>query len=164
MKWLALISIGGTTGLLCAAFAGQQRWLLALAAGLLGAIWLAGSWKLWVVSNDAGLLVAVGLAGAAVILDDATILPLLAIVFALAGWDLTRFAQREAAIDVIQNAGLRRRVHLQWLGVVCAGGLAVGILAENWRLSLGLGWIVLLGLLAAFSLSWLVSLVKSRGL
>lgn len=157
------VSLGAASGLLAAGLAAQERWLLAALAIGLGVGWLAGSWRQWSAANTVGLAGHITLAVAAAMIGVSGSLLLVAVVLALAGWDLHRFSQRVGQAARIEQPARLWQTHLRWLAGGGAAGLGAGFIAQKWQISLGLGWIVLLGLLAAISLNWLVLALRQRG-
>jgi hypothetical protein len=98
----------------------------------------------------------------AVIATRGAVGPVLAVGLALAGWDLTRFAHRQAGGISVENAGGLNQAHGQWLAITIVAGVVLALVAQTMRVSMGLGWVVSLGLLAALALNWLVAQLAQR--
>lgn len=136
-------------------------WLIALLAAAAAALWLADYARAQHRLASPMLVAFVVLAAVSAGLPGGRALAPLAVVAALAAWDLDRFAARMdavAATDEAQRAERRRLEvqHLYRLAVVAVLGLALAWLAEAIRVELSFGWAIVLGLLAALGLAALV--------
>jgi hypothetical protein len=167
---------------LAASFGWTGVWPLALAALIAGAFWAYAFRRHWEGAASLMLVVFVVIAAVDVNLSGGRLLAPVAVVAALAAWDLHRFVARlrsgfdedaadeeSAAEDVEiliettaddllleQERRALERSHLRRLLVVSAVGLALAWLAEAARFRLALPIALALGLLAILGLSQVV--------
>jgi len=124
---------------------------LALAAIILGSLWLAGSIRGWAWVTNTGLFLAMTLCVVAS-LRNAPLLPsLLAAAFALAAWDLDRYARWTARLEVPRGLQMEQ-AHLIRLAAALILGVALGMFAWVVRLSLSFLWALALGSIAVYGL------------
>jgi len=165
---LQLVVLFVLTGGLTVGFGAAGQMIGALVSLGLGVSWAAVDWwglrKSGVVTETGqrragdpfmdglGLTVFTGLAVWGVWLGLSRWLGLLAVLLALAAWDLGRFTFRIS--DVLDGAAAARleRVHLSRLGLALGGGLLLGGLALLLRVPLDFGWALLIGATAVIAL------------
>jgi hypothetical protein len=87
------------------------------------------------------------------------------VVAALAVWDLHDFLQRLRSVDWVDAQAERRREleqsHLQRLLLVSSLGLFLTVIALGFRVRLGFGAALLLGLLTVVGLSRAITVLRS---
>jgi hypothetical protein len=156
MDRLVLIAIGAAGIIPAVAFALAGRWIEALLCLIAGTGWLGGMRRRIGWPGTAGFLALSGLSGFAPLTGIASGWGLAGVVTALIAWDLSGFALR------LQNAGRvvdepeLWRAHLRRLGAVGGAGLLIGAAALLVRIELGFAWVLLLGAIAAVTLSQVV--------
>ena len=160
MKQVAIGSIIFTTLLLAINFIVVNDWIPALSIIVLGTLWSAGVWRSWGWVNALGLVALLGLAGFGVWRNLPTIWMLLVTVAALISWDLAYFSQRLATVEPLAEEHSLQRTHFERLLIVSGLGLLLGGIAWSFQISLNFGWVVILGLLMAISLSWVIGFVR----
>jgi hypothetical protein len=179
---IALLALGLVIGFVWLG----QAWL-ALSAAVLGLLWLVGGWR---ANTERPLLDLLGLVGFCGLAADGVVqglagwLGLLAVLLALAGWDLSRFERRLAEAAPVSAAPLppaaedeapappeavvsaeepaaspaarMQRTHLTRLGLALGGGLLLGGAALLVRIPLEFGAALAVGLVAIIALSRVV--------
>jgi hypothetical protein len=100
-----------------------------------------------------GMAVFIGLAVYATWLGMSSWLAMLAVLLALAAWDLGRFTFRLRDVPDAAAAAQLERVHLTRLGLALGTGLVLGALALMLRISFDFGWALVIGAAAIFALS-----------
>ncbi len=130
-------SIGLAAGTLALGYGLAGILLGALAAVILGGLWLVGQWRqlAWVASL--GLVIAAGMAAAGLLLGVGAGWSLVAVVAALSAWDLDAFARRlNRAAKVEGQADLERQHLLRLLAVDGLGlvlaAVALGVRFQVW--------------------------------
>jgi hypothetical protein len=151
-EWAYYACLGSAAGLLAVASIIQRQWELALVALAAGAGWAGARRFGWRRLSPVGFL-ALALAAVSGLwrhLPAAALVVVMAL--ALAAWDLDGFAARLARFQPRRDQSQFVKNHLARLLVVIGIGMALGEAALLLRLSLGLGWVAALGLLAVFIL------------
>ncbi|MGD8624715.1 MAG: hypothetical protein PVF47_02325 [Anaerolineae bacterium] len=131
----------------------------ALAAGLL---WLAAWWRRLPWTAAAGLVAFTILAAGGIWLGLGAGWMLLALIAALAAWDLDAFARRLAGADRIHEEEAVERRHLARLGLVIGLGGFLALLALGIELRLTFLPALLLGLLAVIGLGRALSHIRQE--
>ncbi|MBK9714870.1 MAG: hypothetical protein IPO81_26775 [Kouleothrix sp.] len=142
-----LVAVGVVVATLTLA-ASTADWALALAAGAIGALWLAGLWRGWPWVATIGLAGVVSLAALGAWRQMPTLAALTAACVGVIAWDLDGFARRLWAAGRVEARERLVRAHLRRLLVAAGLGWAAGALALGVRVRLSFGWALLLGLLA----------------
>jgi hypothetical protein len=133
--------------------------LIAAGAALLCVGWLAIGWRA-AGSNpaldDFGLLVFIGITVWGFWQGLSAWLALVAVLLALAAWDMGRFIRRQVLALNEEMAARMERTHLIRLGQALGGGLLLGSLALLVRIPLDFGMALVIGIIAVVALSRLV--------
>lgn len=161
-KWL--VYSGFILALLVQGFAfGLIGWFWGIIADiLLVGVWLAGVrtakdrllHSAWLLTNGIAILGGMNGAGKGWLV--------LSILFSLAGWDLAFFLRRLDANISPQAARLIWLDHLKLLGVIFGVSLLITLPVLWIHLRLSYGWLLLLALAAAISLSRFILLWQRR--
>lgn len=156
-------SIGLAAGTLALGYGLAGILLGALAAVILGGLWLVGQWRqlAWVASL--GLVIAAGMAAAGLLLGVGAGWSLVAVVAALSAWDLDAFARRLNRAAKVEGQADLERQHLLRLLAVDGLGLVLAAVALGVRFRFGFGLALLLGILAILGLSQAIGLLRQEG-
>ena len=155
MKWLIATS-AALAALALAVAALATGWPLAALALALGATWLVGTWRGWPWAPALGLAGVLGLGAVGALLRLPALALLTGACLALIAWDLDGFARRVASASQVADADSLTRAHIRRLLAAVAAAWALGAAAVSARMRLGFDWALLLGLLALFSLWWVM--------
>jgi hypothetical protein len=167
IRGLFYSSLVAAVGALSAGFIRLGLWPAALAIALLGGLW-AWSYSRQhfqdarSASDVASLMLATWcagvLAGGYLSVEPGWLL--LAVVAALAAWDLDAFTGRLAVVPYIEDRPAIEKRHLLRLGEVCGAGLVLGTLGLvvqiHWTFGVALG----LALLGVIALNQVVSFIR----
>ena len=162
MKLLTIGAVVAAAVVLTLVYVLEGRVDLAAVSVGFSLIWLVGIWRGWDWSAFIGFI---SLTGAAVFGVGLGMLPvgmLVALIATLVAWDLHRFLLRLGTADTVIDKSTLQKIHLRRLAITAGVGLVLGVLALNLEFNLGLGWVILMGLIVAVSLSWVVSFVRRR--
>jgi hypothetical protein len=160
MTTLKYIAIAGAAGGLAAVYILNGWWSLALPIAAVGLLWALGSWRGWRWPAGVGLFLLVGAAGLALWLGMGLWEAFLAIVAALSAWDLDcahdrfREAPRTAAVVRLERSHLLRLLLVDGVSIAIAG------VATAFRLQLGVGLAILLGVLAVCGVGEAVAFLR----
>ncbi|HEU5102774.1 MAG TPA: hypothetical protein VFU22_27320 [Roseiflexaceae bacterium] len=156
MRAIAGACVGAATLVLTLSYAGQALWAGAGIGAAIGLLWSIGQWRGAHWPTDLYLAGWVGLAAFGAWQGVSAGWMLVAMIAALAAWDLDRFAERlHSAGRVIHPTDLAR-AHLRQLAIVVGVGLVLGFVALGLRIELTFGWALLVAGLAIYSLSRLI--------
>jgi hypothetical protein len=155
---LASIVLGATALALGFGLAGD--WLGVAVVVALGLLWLIGQWRGPAWTSSVGLVGFVLLAAAGLLLGLGPGWMLLGLVAALTAWDLDGFLRRLDSVEWVERRSEVERRHLLRLLLVDALGLALAALALGVRLDLSFGYLILLGLVAAWGLGRAVGFLR----
>jgi len=129
-------------------------WMLTVAFGVLGFLWIGFSQRHRLMGLAFALCVA-GIAMAAG-LEVGIGWLLVGITAALAAWDLEAFSARMAGVARIENEPALVRDHLRHLGIVCAAGLFLATVASLVRIRLSFGVALVLSAIAVLGLGYVL--------
>lgn len=155
MIWIDRARLGAimlSTVLLALSYGAWGSWITAVGIAVVGLLWLLRLPLGRAGLASVGLLIFAVFAGYEVWVGLPAIGMLLALVLALAAWDLDRFARRLRSADFVEHEPELVRAHLMRLGGVCGLGLLFGGAATAIRLDLGFWWTLFLALLAVIGL------------
>lgn len=127
---------------------------------LLGLLALIGRRQTWRWSASLTMVGCVTLSALGVLRAAHPVWMLLAVIAALAAWDLDHFALRIESAQRIRDEIRFRDAHIRRLGWVLGLGFVLSLLALSLQLQLDLGWAIALGLLAVVSLGQAIQLLK----
>jgi hypothetical protein len=130
-------------------------WGGAVAAVLLGALWLVGWQRDWAWTNTLALAGNVSMAALGILAGSAPIVLMLGVVATLAAWDLFSFSTRLRRTPQVVGAAALVGAHLRRLGMVVGVGLLLGVLSLTVHFGLSFGWALGLALLVALGLRYL---------
>ncbi len=153
MEKLLLFAILLAVGLPALGFFLGGRPFLAPLALLPGLAALAGHWRNWSWLSSLALALSVGLAAAGIWLQVSPAWMLGGLIAALSAWDLSGWRRQLRAAGRVQDQVALDRRHLGRLLAVDALGLLLGGAALLLRLSFGLFWALVLGVLLIVSLA-----------
>jgi hypothetical protein len=135
-----------------AGFAATPAWMAALVTVFALLAWLCALQWPFGFPAEWALILSVILAGAGLLSGAAPVWMLFAATLALAGWDILLWDRSLAKAAPAAGLTLLERKHYQSLAAAVGVGLLV-LLSGRWlRFQLSFGWMVLLALLALFSL------------
>ncbi len=142
------VSLAGAAGLLALPSAVQGQWDLALLVLAAGAGWGGGHWlaRRWL--SPLAFVILVGCAAAGLWLDVPAAWLVAGVAAALAAWDLDGFAARLARYEPRPDQSQLVKIHLERLLAVMGPGVILGEAALLLRLTLGLGVVAVVGILA----------------
>ncbi len=147
------ISIGLATLILALAYALNVSVALAFIIVACGLLWLVGAWLDWRWTAPLNFVLFSGAAALGIWLKLPSDWMLVGIVTTLIAWDLQHFTERLSAAERVEGDRALKRAHLQRLIIVASLGLLLGEITLRVKLSLTLGWALLLGSLAVLGLS-----------
>jgi hypothetical protein len=151
--------LGGAAGLLALLVAANGQWGLALVALATGAGWGWAHRQAWRWLSPFAFTVLVGCAVAGLLRDVPVAGLVVGVAAVLAAWDLDGFAARLGRFEPRPDQAKLVKHHLQRLAVVIGLGVILGEAALTLRLTLGLGGVAALGLLAVIILLQAVRLL-----
>lgn len=152
-----------STSVLTLGYGTWGSWVIAVGLAVVGLLWLLRPPLGRAGVTSSGFLIFAIFAGYGAWVGLPAIGMLLALVLALAAWDLDRFAARLQGADFTPHEKTLVRSHLLRLSIVCGLGLLVGGAATAVRWELGFWWTLLLALLTAIGLRLvLISLRRLR--
>lgn len=154
------ILVAGAAGAACWWPVGA--WPVGLLAASLAGLWLVVRRRRPGSLTSPMLLAFILLAAAAADLPSARFWAPLALVAALAAWDLERFASRLAMAEPSAETRELEQRHLRRLAAVTGSGLLLGWAGQAIHLKLDLALILLLGFLAILGLNRLVRSLMSE--
>ena len=131
-------------------------WIL----GLLGLLWLFGSWRGWDWIAPMGLIGCTVAAATGLLLELRAGWMVFGLVAALCAWDLHRFVLRLAVVDRAEDERAMTRRHLGRLLAVAGLGLVLAAVALEIEVRLTFLTALLLGLLAAWGLSRIIAFLR----
>jgi hypothetical protein len=132
----------------------------ALAAVILGGLWLVGQWRRFTWAASLGFVISTSLAATGLFLGVVAGWMLVALVAALSAWDLDAFACRLNRAARVEGQANLERQHLLRLLVVVGLGLALAAVALGFRFRFHFGLALLLGMLVILGLSKAIGLLR----
>lgn len=152
IRWILFPGILVPSVVLSAGFAASQLWVAALAALVIGLLWLVLEIARRPDFSGYGIAGLGFLAGVGVYDGLSPVLMLFNLTAVLCAWDVSRFRARIAQSEEVEDRRRLEKLHLRKLGLTAVAGLALGLLALAVRFSLTLLPVILLALLAVISL------------
>jgi hypothetical protein len=162
MRLMTPICAGIAALALALGYASQALWAGAGICLAIGLLWLGSRLRGWDWAADPCLAGWAGMAAFGAWQGLPASLLLLAVVAALAAWDLDHFAARLRCAGVIAQRAELGRAHLRQLAIVAGIGLLLGAIALSLRVDLTFGWAILIATLAIFSLSRMIGSGQSQ--
>jgi hypothetical protein len=124
--------------------------------------WLIGLWRRWAWLTSIGFVLCAGAAAAGLLLGVEAGWMLLALVMALAAWDLDSFVRRMEGAEQVEGRQDLERRHLLRLVAVEGVGVLLAAVALGVRLDIGFGAVLLLSLVAVVGLSRVVAFFRRQ--
>jgi hypothetical protein len=156
-----LTTLLGASLLAVAYYLGSYIWPAILII-LFYTFWIFAFSRQWDWIHSPGLLLVFALAGLGFFLDlrPAVIIP--GVFLSLAGWDLADFETRLRLAAPKDDTSMVQKQHFLRLGLALGIGLAMVLVAINFRLNIPFGWMAILSLLVAGGVGVLIySLLKN---
>jgi hypothetical protein len=160
MRLLTLLCAGMATLALALGYGDQALWAGVGIDIAIGLLWLAGDWRIWDWAAAPCLAGWTGLAAFGAWQGLAAGWMLIAVIAALAAWDLGHFAMHLRDAGAIAQPADLARAHLRQLAIVVVSGTLLGSIALGMRIELTFGWAILAAVLAIIGLS---SFIRAGG-
>ncbi len=157
------LSLGAAVGLLAILCLWHHQWALGLAALAVGIAWGGAHWRGWRWLPPVAFAALVALSAAGLWRQLPAAWLVVAVAAALAAWDLDSFAARLARFAPGPDHARLVKDHLVRLLLVVGAGIALGEVSLVIRLTLGLGVVMGLGLLAFLILTQAARLLAGDG-
>jgi hypothetical protein len=136
------------------------QWVWTAVIGLVGVLWLAGTWRGWEWVASVGLIGFVGIAAVGLWLGLGAGWMVFGLVAALCAWDLGRFVLYLKRVERVEAERELEQRHLQRLLAVAGLGLLVAAVALSVEIRFTFMMALLLGLLAVWGLSQAVGFLR----
>ncbi len=136
------------------------QWVWTAVIGLVGVLWLAGTWRGWEWVASMGLIGFTGIAAVGLWLDLGAGWMVFGLVAALCAWDLGRFVLCLRRVGRVEAERELEQRHLQRLLAVAGLGLLVAAIALSIEIRFTFVMALLLGLLAVWGLSQAVGFLR----
>ena len=139
---------------LMAGYALNSRWISIAAGASTGLVWLLANKRPATLPPSVALVISFVWVAAGLMAGASSFLMILGTTFALASWDLALFdhALADSPISSAQTIALFQNRHYRSLALALGLGLLVVVVGRLFRFQIPFGWMVVLVILALFSL------------
>ena len=161
-KILILLIVLATV-ILASCYGSLDMWKWVILIKAVGLAWMAGQYYQWRWSGYIGMIFFVVMSARGFLLEIPSLWLLLCTVLALTAWDMNMFLVRINLAGLAVKRSYLEKCHIKKLAVTACIGFILGALTLTLDLTIGFGWLILLGIVLILCMSRLIRILTNRG-
>ncbi|MFC1892015.1 hypothetical protein ACFLZT_06445 [Thermodesulfobacteriota bacterium] len=151
------------TGISASCYGSLEMWRWVILISAVGLVWLAGQYYQWRWAGYIGMIFFMVMSARGFLLEIPSLWLLLCTVLALTAWDMNMFLARINFAGLAVKRSYLEKSHFKKLAVTACTGFILGALTLTLDLTIGFGWLILLGIVLILCMSRLIRILTNRG-